>query len=57
MTPRLKDEVKLRVALPWLGSYRVVKRNCQVEKIVNLGHPNDFMTQKSRLIFVKTILG
>ena len=38
-------------------NYRVVKQNCQVEKIVNLGHPNDFMTQKSSLIFVKTIFG
>ena len=38
-------------------NYRVVKRNWQVEKIVNLGHPNDFMTQKSSLIFVKTIFG
>ena len=37
--------------------YRVVKRNCQVKKIVNLGRPNDFMTQKSSLIFVKTIFG
>ena len=40
-----------------LGMYRVVKQNCQVEKIVNLGHQNDFMTQKSSLIFLKTIFG
>jgi hypothetical protein len=38
-------------------TYRVVKQNWQVEKIVNLGHPSDFMTQKSSLIFVKTIFG
>jgi len=37
--------------------YRVVKPNFQVEKIVNLGHQNDFMTQKSSLIFLKTIFG
>ena len=43
--------------LTLLSVYRVVKRNYQVEKIVNLGHPNDFMTQKSSLIFVKTIFG
>ena len=37
--------------------YRVVKRNFQVVKIVNFGHPNDFMTQKPSPIFVKTIFG
>ena len=37
--------------------YRVVKQNCQVEKIVNFGHQNDNMTQKSSLIFLKTIFG
>ena len=37
--------------------YRVVKQNWQIEKIVNLGHPNDFMTKKSSLIFVITIFG
>ena len=37
--------------------YRVVKRNCQVEKIVNLGHKNDFMTQNQAWYFSRQFFG